>query len=121
MPKSKGAKHEAVSSTSEDGGSDGSKEVQHTLKKCRAAKKSRYRHRSSLPEEVIELPTEHDEREDVINDVDTDNMEEMGKIGGDIEELHLWGDEQSSIALSNRSVSEDKVYHHTDLEVIVSS
>ena len=32
VPKSKGAKHKAVSSTSEDDGSDGSEEVQHTLK-----------------------------------------------------------------------------------------
>ena len=68
VSKSKGTKHKAVSSTREDGGSDGGQKVQHTSKRCGEAKKSKYHSRSSFPEEVVESPTECNEREDVIHD-----------------------------------------------------
>ena len=120
-PKSKGTKCKAVSSTSEDGGSDGSQEVQHTSKRRAEAKKSKYHSRSSFPEEVVESPTERNEQEDVIHDADTDDTEEVGEVGRDIEELRLQHDEQSSVAPSHRSLTEDEVWHVINLEVIVSS
>ena len=51
----------------------------------------------------------------------TNDIEEVGEVDCDIEELHLQHDKQSSIALSHRSLSEDKLWCVINLEVIVSS
>ena len=118
VPKSKGTKRKAVSSTSEDGGSDGSQKVQHTSKRHGEAKKSKHHSRSSFPEEVVESPTEHNEREDVIHDADTNNTEEVGEVGCHIEDMTS---RVVFVALSHRSLSEDEVWHVINLEVIVSS